>query len=206
MNLITLIPRNIEPIGLNPSNQFNFDTIQNHIYPEDYKKITSLNLNNQLTSKDTLHLYYPGCGADIIHPLLYLTHLLPKSKEIKLTFVDRTDHLGLIKTILDDIKIHFKQNNQHSISFYANNILFNLQFITKDITYFNLDNFDIYFEKSFRIFKERIFEKKIYADLNENGIIISDNGFENLNLKRFNVPKDLSIYSDMVIAIKQNNK
>jgi hypothetical protein len=202
MNFISLISRKIEPTGLNKENIFNFNTIKNHIYHDDYQKITSLKLNCQLTSKDSFHLYYPGCGADIIYPLLYITHLIPNSKEIKLTFVDKSNHLDLIKTILDDIKINFKQATPTSISFYTNNILFNLQFITKDITYFNLDNFDIYFEKSFRIFKERIFEKKVYEDLNENGIIISDNGFENLNLKRFNIPKEISIYDDMIIAIK----
>ncbi len=66
-----------------------------------------------------------------------------------------------------------------------------------------LPTFDIYFERAFRIMRERHpeYEQKIVEKLNRGGILISDSGFQDTTLRKIMVPKELSAYGEMVLGV-----
>jgi len=81
-----------------------------------------------------------------------------------------------------------------------------LRFITQNIeTYLpHSKSIDLYFERAFRIMRERIteYEPKIINLLSPSGILISDAGFEGANLQKIEVSLELSAYREMIIGIK----
>ena len=74
-----------------------------------------------------------------------------------------------------------------------------------------IPQFDIYFERAFRIFKDNVpgYEQKIIGKLSSGGIIISDSGFEHLCfdslncLEKLPIPEQLSAYGEMVLGRKK---
>lgn len=191
--------------GLNPKNQINQKKLKTYFFKEDYHSLKLLDSIKVPFQKEELTLLYPGCGADILFPLIYLEKLFPKVIRANFIFVDLEDNLGIIKSILDEIGISFEENN-NQIQFYWKKKLINLQFLTQNIeNYLNqLTSIDLYFERAFRIMKERIieYEPKIINLLSPGGIIISDSGFESADLIKIEVPQELSAYREMIIGVK----
>jgi len=190
--------------GLNHSALPDEKKILGYIFYKEYENLSLLK-DIKLPMKDNPALFYPGCGADILFPLKYL-EIFPKLTKIDFIFNDVEDNLGLIKTILDDIGISFLEKEQ-SLKFYWNNILVNLQFIIGNVFAMDLPEFDIYFERAFRIMKSYHpkYEIDLFNKLNDQGVLISDSGFENI-FKSFNslkVSPELSTYKEMIIGIKQ---
>ncbi len=199
--ILTFFPRRITAKGIKrtpPSTekikQFLFDDDE-----ENIRKIIPLNHSFRTTPT----LFYPGCGCDILTPLLFIEKLLPQLSEIKFHFVDEKDNFDLIKTILDDVNIPFSEENNF-IYFYWNTLLVSLQFVRENVFTTNLPEFHIYFERSFRIMKDRdqTYEQRIYQQLSANGLLISDSGFQNLPLKIVPIPTGLSAYQEMIMGIK----
>ena len=200
--LISYEERRIIPKGAKPSSPKN---LEKYLFKETIKNLKILNKVPKQEINKIPHVLYPGCGADILNPLLYLKIIFPKNKQFKLTFVDIHNKQGLIETILDDVNIPFNKNH-NKLTFYYEDIKIDFQFINNDI--FNIieksSNFDIYFEKAFRIMKDTDlnYENKVIKKLNKKGILISDSGYKNKNLKKIKISKRISAYNEMIMATK----
>lgn len=206
-NLIIFEEKKVTAQGLNPNNKINEKKLKEYFFEDDYKNLSSLNNIRIPLEKKNISLLYPGCGADIFFPLIYLEKLFPKIKKVQLNFVDYEDNLGLIKTVLDNVGISFSEK-KNKIKFYWGNILVKLDFITKRIEDHlpKQKHFDVYFERAFRIMRDEIkdYEKDILAKLKPGGILISDSGFEQAKLKEIEVPKKLSSYGEMIVGVKDS--
>mgnify|MGYP000451073094 CR=1 FL=1 len=133
------------------------------------------------------------------------------TQKIHFLFNDVDNNMRMIKTILDDIKISFEEKKEHNaLRFYWKNILVTLTFMQGNIfnTFDSIPEYDIYFERAFRIMKEETssdFESKIIDKLNQGGLIISDSGFKSIPLKKIEISANLSVYKEMVIGLKNYN-
>ena len=209
-SIIIYESKNVKANGLDHNNQIDQNKLKEYFFEDDFEALSHLNNFKIPFNQEDLTLLYPGSGADIFLPLIYLQKLFPQIKGANLTFVDLDDNLGIIKTILDQVGISFSQEEKNKISFYWENKLINLTFITKKIEHFweEQPSFDIYFERAFRLMRDHLhnYEEKVYQKLNQNGILISDSGFLGLNLTYLDVPKNLSSYGEMVIGIKKEKK
>ncbi|MFC1686812.1 hypothetical protein ACFL0E_00450 [Nanoarchaeota archaeon] len=209
-NLVTFTEKQVISKGLNQNNKIDENKLKEHFLADDYEKLKLLEKIQKINQpKEKPTIFYPGCGSDILTPLIYLEKLFPQTKEANLIFIDEVDFKGIIKTILDEIGVTFSEGikkNKNKIKFYWKNTLINLEFIEENIFNLNLPEFDIYFEKAFRIMKDRNsdYEKNIINKLNKNGILISDSGFQNTKLKNLNAPTELSTYREMIIGVKEN--
>jgi len=172
------------------------------LFDDDYENIQKIIPINHSFPTTPL-LFYPGCGCDILTPLLFIEKLLPELSELKLHLVDEKDNLDLIKTILDDIEISFSEQN-NTITFYWHHLHVSLIFTQEDVFVMNLPPFNIYFERAFRIMKDadQTYEPRIYQQLSENGLLISDSGFQEQQLKRISIPEKLSAYQEIILGIK----
>lgn len=200
-NILTFFPRKITQKGIKktlPSTE----KIKQFLFDDDYENIQKITpLNHSFPTTPTL--LYPGCGCDILTPLLFIEKLLPQLSGLELYFIDEKDNFDLIKTILDDIDISFSQN-KNILSFYWHDCLITLTFTQEDIFTMKLPEFQIYFERAFRIMKDRdqTYEQRIHQQLSKNGLLISDSGFQNLPLKIVPIPTELSAYQEMIAGIK----
>ncbi|MBT5342156.1 hypothetical protein HOL59_01075, partial [Candidatus Woesearchaeota archaeon] len=144
--------RNVTAKGLDPNNKINEDKLKSYIFKEDYNNLNLLNNIKIPLDKEEISLLYPGCGVDILFPLIYLEKLFPQIKTANLTFVDEEYTFGLIKTVLDEVGISFTENNLNNyLQFYWKSTLINLNFILKKIEHHLPDQepVDVYFEKAF---------------------------------------------------------
>ncbi len=208
-SIIIYESKEVKPKGLNKGNIINQDKLLSYFFDGDYEKLSVLDTLKINYNKEKISLLYPGSGADVFVPLIYLQKLFPEAKKAKLIFIDCEDNLGLIKTVLDEVGVSFKAR-KNKIKFYWNNQLIELKFLSERIeNYLNKGKkFDIYFERAFRLMRDDIYgyEDKIISLLNEGGILISDTGFLNKNLSYIEVPKNLSSYEEMVLGIKKEKK
>ena len=119
--------------------------------------------------------------------------------------MDITDYFPTIKTMLDDVNISFTENN-YNLKFYYNDLLVNFTFTEQNVFQTIPPHFDIYFEKAFRIMKDLSpeYEQKVYNNLNKEGLLISDSGYQHLPLKKISIPQELSAYQEMIIGIKSD--
>ena len=207
-NFIEFRERDIRPKGAQKGVLPNEEKIQSYCFDDDYSHLTLL---QALTTFPQTHItfLYPGCGADVLFPLLYMERLFPQLQNAECTFVDTQDNQKLIETVLDDIGIPFGRT-KNKISFYWKDTVVNISFIVENV--FNiidsLPPFDIYFERAFRIMKDghTDYEQKIVEKLNPDGILISDSGFANTSLQKIDVPKELSKYGEMMMGRKEEKK
>lgn len=211
-NLISLIPRKVQPQGLR-KNHYDEEKIKQFFFQDEWEKRSLL---KRLPSfpDETVSLLYPGSGADLFWPLYYLEHLFPKLKKADLLFIDLYDVKEAIKTMLDDGGLSFREEQgkePEAISFYWKEILVTLTFQEGDIfgmifplPPFNLPPFNLYFERAFRMMKERDvdYEEKIVQKLLPGGLVVSDSGFKNVKMQRFPVPLKLSAYGEMIVGRK----
>ena len=204
--IISYEERTVITKGLNQKNKINLIKLKSYFFKEDYQNLKLLNPIRIPFEKKELTLLYPGCGADILFPLIYLERLFPKVTQADLIFVDREDNLGIIKTILDEIGICFEENNFNRISFYWKRKLIHLRFITNNIkTYLpHSKPIDLYFERAFRIMREKIsgYENRIINLLSPGGILISNAGFESADLIKIGVPLELRVYREKIVGVK----
>jgi len=200
--LISIEPRAITPKGLNKSAAPNIDQIKKYMFADEFDNLKLLD-KIKLTLPQKPILLYPGCGADVLFPFFYMEHF--GAEELTCIFVDIQNTLSELTTVLDEIGISFAQE-KHTLHFYWNGMLVHLEFrkanifeIIPKLTY------NIYFERAFRIMKSQYeeYETVVFNNLNKNGIIVSDSGFQQCNFKRIKVPPELSAYHEMVIGVKE---
>jgi hypothetical protein len=201
-NLINFIEKKVFAKGINKYQTINQEKVKSYFFDDEYNNFKHLE-NIKLKIKSNPILFYPGSGSDILTPLFYMEKFFPYINNMKLIFMDKNHNLRLIKTILDDVGVHFSQQNS-SLKFFWRNMLVHFEYIQNNVFAMNLPTFDIYFEKSFRIIRDQDFEyeNKIFNQLNDNGILISDSGFESFPFKKVDVPKNLSVYGEMIVGIK----
>jgi hypothetical protein len=196
----------ISPKGKSTNNQIDQNKIKSYFFSKDYSKLSLLdNFPRLHLNTDNPNLVYPGCGADIFSPLLYLDKLFPQINNINFIFIDNEDCMDIIKNLLDDVGITFS-GRRKKIKFYWNNTLITLKFVHNNVQkIIHKYNYDIYFERAFRIMKDNLenYETNVVKQLNPGGILISDSGFQDQNLQQIEVPKILSAYNEMIIGIKK---
>ena len=204
--LISYEEKPVTAKGLNKSARPKEEKIQQYLFPDEYLNLSLLADIPRMEYPENAIIFYPGCGIDILMPLKYMEILFPRLRSANLILNDVDNTFGLIKTILDEVGISFKQKN-NSLQFYWNGILVDLQYLRGNIfqTIHQIPAFDIYFERAFRIMKgdHPGYETQIYQKLKNNGILISDSGFQQLPLEKVEVSQQLSSYKEMIIGIKK---
>ncbi len=208
--VISIAVREIKAKGIDSSALPERAKIKRHLFSEDYSNLKLLDTISEVTLTTAQPvLFYPGCGCDVLFPMLYLEKIFSNIREIKMLYVDLHDNLPLIKTILDDVGVSFSENGSN-ITFYWGKLLVELEFMEKNVFEIlpEVPHFDIYFEKAFRIMKERDphYEPGVIAKLKPGGVLISDSGFQGIPFKKIEVPNKLSSYGEMIIGVKENNK
>lgn len=207
--LIIFEDRIVKAKGIDKSQKPDENKVKTYFFCEDYQNLSLLDLkfNRAVKPTENLTLFYPGCGADILFPLKYVEKLFPNLTEINFIFNDLDANLSMIKTVLDEVGISFAEEENKKINFYWNDALVNLQFVQGNVFETELPNFDIYFEKAFRIMKSYHpeYESKVFTKLNLGGILISDSGFQEFPLKKLKVSQKLSAYGEMIIGIRQQS-
>ncbi|PIN87948.1 hypothetical protein COV12_01200 [Candidatus Woesearchaeota archaeon CG10_big_fil_rev_8_21_14_0_10_32_24] len=200
-NLIADIPKEVIFKDLDKDHQIDQNYLQNHMFDDDFEKISLLKALEKLSTTHNPILFYPGSGADIIFPCLYVEYLFPKVEEITFHFMDINNCKGLVYGILDSLGVSITKDG----SFCWNGILIHLIYEEKNVFHTELPKHDIYFEKAFRIMKDSDsrYEDKVLSALNEGGVLISDSGFQKLDLQRIDVPVELSSYKEMIIGVKK---
>ena len=189
--------------GLNPDSKIITTNLPNHLLSEEIFHLELLKSMPRLSLEgDKPVLAYPGCGSDILYPLSFIKNLT-NIRQIELIFIDKNDHWGMIKSILDDLGVSFIESNEQ-IKFYWDGLFVELEFHEDDIFNFDYPPFDIYFERKIAFFKDQVddYEQKMYDKLKANGLIISDYGFKNVHLQRISVPHELSAYGEMIVGRK----
>ncbi|MBI2146096.1 hypothetical protein HYU22_02015 [Candidatus Woesearchaeota archaeon] len=202
--LITFPSHWVSPRGINPHTTPNLQKVQQYVFQEEYLALKQLSAIPSFDQKECTILY-PGCGADIITPCLYLASLFPTLRQARLLLIDLNLPLPTIKAVLDDVGISFSEH-QNSFSFYWNSLLIKVEGMAGNIFKIlpAIPPYDIYFEKAFRIMKsaEPFYEENVFAQLRSGGFIISDSGFRQVSLRTFEVPAALSAYGEMIIGKK----
>src|SRR3989338_676557 len=120
--LISYEERAIKAKGLNKMAKPSQEKIQQYLFPDEYQNLSLLTSLPERGFPKNPVLFYPGCGADILMPLHYLEILFPSVQNITFIFNDVDNNLGLIKTILDDVGVHFREK-KNNLQFYWNSIL-----------------------------------------------------------------------------------
>lgn len=204
--LISFEEKPVKAKGLNKLAKPKEEKIQKYLFPDEYQNLSLLTAVPRMECPENPVLFYPGCGADILMPLQYLEILFPRLRNVTFIFNDADNNFGLIKTILDDVGVSFKEK-KNFLQFYWNGILVDFKFIQGNVFQIlpQISAFDIYFERAFRIMKDDHldYENKIYQKLRPNGIIISDSGFQHLPLEKKEVSLELSAYREMIIGVKK---
>ena len=205
-NLISYLQKDVPAKGAKPDNRINQEKLKAYFFDNEYdclKLLQNIPKIDLPTAKPLL--FYPGCGVDILFPLFYVEALF-QTKQVSFLFVDKDNTLGMIKTILDDIGIHFSER-KNILRFYWDGILVDLEFVTGNVFELlkKIPSFDIYFERAFRIMREQHlnYEQQIFTKLNKNGVLISDSGYQQCNLKVFPLPQELSSYREMIAGQKE---
>lgn len=201
---ITFPSHRVAAHGINPSAVPDPQKLQKYFFREEFQALKRLR-ELPVFPRAECTLLYPGCGVDILTPLLYLNSLFPQLHQATFIFVDKDLPLTTIKAILDDVGISFAEH-QNSFSFFWNSVLIKVEGITGDIFQLlpALPSYDLYFEKAFRIMKESDpgYEEKVFARLRPGGLIISDSGFQAVPVERFPIPAELSAYGEMIFGQK----
>jgi len=205
-NLISYPEKKIKAKSPNPHNKINQTKLKNYFLGGDYEQLSLLDSLPKLNLPSNIPvLFYPGCGVDIFTPLIYLQKLFPQLSQAKLYFNDLDHTLNIIKTCLDEVGITFSEK-RNQLQFYWYNILIELTFVHGDMltTINNLPNFDIYFERALRIYRQNYpdYEQTVFTKLKPKGILISDSGYTHLPLFLLPAPVSLSSYKEMIIGIK----
>ncbi len=186
------------------------EKVKNYFFREHFSRLAQLEPLSPLPlAKEEPVLFYPGCGADVLSPLIYLEKLFPKLEKATFLFYDLSLGLNLIKTVLFDVGVSFEEkntpgNNAGEIRFYWKNALITLRFVAGNVFLLEMPSFDIYFERGFGIFKQEKegYEQRVFDRLNSGGLIISDEGFQVFPLRLVAAPPELSAYKEMIIGIK----
>ncbi|MEK6809075.1 MAG: hypothetical protein AABY40_00205 [Nanoarchaeota archaeon] len=204
--LISYEERLVKAKGLNKLAKPKEEKVRQYLFPDEYQNLSLLAEVQKMKCPENPVFFYPACGADVLMPLKYMEILFPRLRGATFIFNDIDNNFGLIKTILDEVGVSFRQKNNF-LQFYWGGILVDLQYLRGNIFQIlgQIPAFDIYFERAFRIMKgdHPAYEDRIFRKLKPQGIVISDSGFQQLPLEKVEVSQELSAYREMIIGIKK---
>ena len=181
---------------------------------DSFLKIKKIFKNKKL-KKPEITFFYPGCGDDIINPLLLSDALLGyKTINFVLVDIELFDIINVLKHL--DIKFKEKKSkNKITISLKQKNKKINIIHCAKNV----LDKwpaelqegFDVYFERAFEVCRrdDPFFVKRVFDNMNKDGLLVSDCGFYNTtiikknNFKQVKVPTSFGFYNNLRIFVKK---
>ncbi len=204
-DFIVFTSQEVEPKGLSKDQTIDIQKLRTYFFADEFDRLALLNsLTVSFTKKEAI-LLYPGSGTDIFTPLHYIEKLFSSTQNWTFLFVDTSSVQQIIETQLHEVGISFSRE-KNTIKFYWKEILVEVTFFEQDIftSMHEFTNYDIYFEKAFRIMKDQspFYETEIVNNLATGGIIISDSGFRAQKLEFIGAPQELSTYHEMIIGIK----
>lgn len=214
-NLIIFEEKDVVAQGLDVSKLPNKELVKNYFFDDEFEMLQGLQTIEHSFSTTEVSLLYPGCGTDILTPLLYLEKITPRIEQVMLHFVDISDTYAMLKTILHEVGISFAEvedmdaesGGKKGIQFHWQHMLVRLQFHQQNIARFLYDcpAYHIYFEKCFRIMKDRMpeYETVVFDTLAAKGLVISDSGFVYVGLEKIEVDSRLSAYGEMMVGRKK---
>ena len=205
-NLIIFEEKEVLALGLNKEKRPNAEKVKNYFFDDELETLNCLQTIEHSFSTAEISVLYPGCGTDILTPLLYLERIMPRIERVKLHFVDTSGSFAMFKTILYEVGISFAEC-EGGIQFHWQHILVTLYFHQQNIARFlhNCPEYHIYFEKCFRIMKDRMpeYEQVVFDRLATSGLVISDSGFLDVGLEKIEVDLKLSAYGEMMVGRKR---
>ncbi|OGY49107.1 MAG: hypothetical protein A3D39_01650 [Candidatus Buchananbacteria bacterium RIFCSPHIGHO2_02_FULL_39_17] len=205
-NLIIFEEKEVPALGLNREKKPDIEKMKEYFFDDELEMLQGLQTIEHTFSATEVSLLYPGCGTDILTPLLYLERIMPRIERVKLHFVDTSGSFAMFKTILYEVGISFAEC-EGGIQFHWQHILVTLYFHQQNIARFlhNCPEYHIYFEKCFRIMKDRMpeYEQVVFDRLATSGLVISDSGFLDVGLEKIEVDLKLSAYGEMMVGRKR---
>src|SRR3989344_3060969 len=141
-NLIIFEEKEVLALGLNKEKRPNAEKVKNYFFDDELETLNCLQTIEHSFSTAEISVLYPGCGTDILTPLLYLERITPRIEQITLHFVDITDTFAMLKTILHEVGISFADvedvdtksgGRRRGIQFHWQHMLVTLQFHTQNI-------------------------------------------------------------------------
>ena len=206
----------------------NIEEVKKNLYPEEfeaYLKLKKIFAGKKISRKHIV-FFYPGSGADVLNPMLYLDALVDwKSAEaIDFIFVDIDGAAPtFICSMLEKLtgrkpKLKFLSDTKARVTFTFDNTRITLTYILADAVE-NLPkdarvNFDIYFERAFELFRANAgwFIEFVLGHVSKGGLLISDCGFCRQDLlKKYSfvgfgpkeLPLELGFYKNLKIYKKK---
>src|SRR3989338_545235 len=208
-NLIIFEEKEVPALGLNREKKPDIEKMKEYFFDDELDMLQGLQTIEHTFSATEVSLLYPGCGTDILTPLLYLERIMPRIERVKLHFVDTSGSFAMFKTILYEVGISFAEC-EGGIQFHWQHILVTLYFHQQNIARFlhNCPEYHIYFEKCFRIMKDRMpeYEQVVFDRLATSGLVISDSGFLDVGLEKIEVDLKLSAYGEMMVGRKRSEE
>lgn len=189
----------------NINNKFIFENLDKYSVSAFHK----LKQSNIYLKKEEISLFYPGCGCDILRPLLLLESFC-EFKKANIFFADFflspqtfAENFSAI-TNLNKFK---KTKNSHKFKFKDKE--FNFFYFECDVLLKQtFPNFDIYFERAFQLFRKDSldFIPNIVKNLNKGGFFVSDFvDFKKKSLKIIKIPeeiKNIGFYKNFAVLKK----
>jgi hypothetical protein len=168
-----------------------------------------------LIDKEELTLFYPGCGVDIVQPLIYASKIVPSAKKLGFILADLNvsadDVISLMVQLTGNRNYRKKMIDKNTerviFRFKDKKISFTCKTgdVLTDMPSEIVNGYDVYFERAFEICREDkpSFLKRAIHHLNQDGIIITDAGLDKGltdNLKKLPVSskaKALGFYKNL---------
>ncbi|MFC1753523.1 hypothetical protein ACFL96_09060 [Thermoproteota archaeon] len=169
-----------------PSFELDKKILSEFLHPEELE--AAEHLGDAEVSKKELTLFYPGCGLDIVQPLIYSSRIAGKADKITFILADRdmtaNDVVSLMLQLTGNHNYSIKRNDPHTETavFRFKDRTFSfvckkgnvLESVPKEIK----QGYDVYFERAFELFRENddLFMPNMISLLNKDGLMITDAG------------------------------
>lgn len=191
-------------ISFRLNKKVNFSLCKDYLLKNQYEEVISafhsLKISDIKLKKDKISFFYPGCGSDIFKPLLILDSIA----EFTEADIFLVDFFLSPESIKENIK-YLTRIKKVKESYIDDRLCQQYKFKDKILNIFYLENdvlkledfpvFDIYFERAFQLFRKDSpeFGKKVIANLNKDGLLISDFiDFPETDLKKLVIPNNFS--------------
>jgi len=106
--LLIFNERTVKAKGLNRENKVNWEKVKSYFFKDDFENLKFLEPVKKFDLQKG-RLFYPGCGSDILTPLIYLEKLFPSLKEVLMVLLDENNFENSIKTVLDEVGVNFDE-------------------------------------------------------------------------------------------------
>lgn len=162
---------------------------------------------NKINKKE-ITIFYPGDGGDMLNILAIYDALIKNNKKLNIIMVDIRD---LFSPAIQELKTYtnlkVKRKNNKAIARCLNKKITITYYQEDANTFFPTElkkGYDIYYERAFEIHRQDSNILEIASEyLNNNGLMITDKGFNLKNLKQIpNIPTEFGFYKNFQIQQK----